>query len=72
MNIYKIGTKVDISIDIDKLRGKITEILITGLNHSVQYKVIWFNGKTCCNEWFYSHEVEPVEFTDCNKTIGFK
>lgn len=54
MEIFRIGTEVNLG---KNLKGKVVEVLISEKNQ-VQYKCVWWEGKTRTAEWVYASEVE--------------
>ena len=66
IEIYTVGSEVDLG---NKLKGKITEILIQATDR-IQYKCVWWDAKTRKEEWLSSFELEGK--CEDKLQLGFK
>ncbi len=66
------GTAVLMGSSDDLLVGRVVEVLMDGVNVChVQYKVVWWDGRTRRSEWLEESEVAP-RTPDSTMGMGFQ
>lgn len=58
----------------DAIPGKVVEVSIkaaTGCEFSIQFRVIWWDGRTRKSEWLEDIEVEPISPNGPFQPVGF-
>ncbi len=72
IDVLAVGSWCKLRTDMfETVTARIKQINISGDEHSIQYEVVWFDGRTRNSGWFDAGSVEYFG-DDAKRSIGFR